>query len=255
VSGVGEVVELPLRIIGRQQGRDDVDETLDLHIGAQTSYGIRRQVMCELGVLVGMKEPALINQEAQDHASACPLFARLLGQRAPAFRRLPVLPKHRDEPPPRMALDNLERAPGQVRCPQITIRLFARLFDGHDDPFRVVGADGHPCPANKPLHFSTAPDAEAWRRTGVGRNIVRDARVALMPADFLMATEPGDDLHTTTQRRGAVDKGRRAIEGIRRDTVPREAGMVRRAWCSQAQGQDVLGRRVRIRRRVRRPLR
>jgi hypothetical protein len=44
---VGEVVKLPLRIIGRQQVGDDVDETLDLHIGAQTSYGIRRQVMFE----------------------------------------------------------------------------------------------------------------------------------------------------------------------------------------------------------------
>jgi hypothetical protein len=88
------VVELPLRIIGRQQVRDDVDETLDLHICTQTSDGIRRQVMFELGVLVGMKEQAMINQEAQDHASSCPLFARLFGQLAPAFMRLPVRHKH-----------------------------------------------------------------------------------------------------------------------------------------------------------------
>jgi hypothetical protein len=33
----------PLRISGRHHGLDDVDQTLDLHIGPQTSYGIRRQ--------------------------------------------------------------------------------------------------------------------------------------------------------------------------------------------------------------------
>jgi hypothetical protein len=254
VSGVGEAVEWPLRIIGRQQVRDDVDETLDLHLCAQTSYGIRRQVMCELGVLVGMKAQAMINQEAQDHASACPLCARLLGQLAPAFRRLPVLHTHRDEPPPRLALNNIERAPGQVRCHQRTIRLFARLCDGHENPLSVGGADVQPCTATKHLHLSTAPEAEALRRTGMSRNRIRDVRFALRPADVLMATELGDDLHTPTQRRGAVDQGRRAIEGIRRETVHREGGMVRREWCSQAQGQGLRGGIVRMRWRWRRPL-
>ena len=231
VLGVGEVVKLPLRINGREQVRDDVDETLDLHICAQTSYGIRRKVMFELGMLVGMKEQAMINQEAQDHASSCPSCARLLGQLAPAFMRLPVLHKHLDEPPQRMTLDHIERAPGQVRCHQITIRLFVRIFDGHDKPLRVVGADVQPCTANHHLHLSTAPDAEALWRTGMGRNIVRDVLFALMQADFLITTELGDDLHTTTQRRGAIDKGCRSLEGIRRDTVPLEGEMVRRELC------------------------
>ena len=70
--------------------------------------------MCELGVLVGMNEQRMINQQAQDHAVACALCAGLLGQLAPAFIRLPVLHKHLDEPPQRLALDNIERAPGQV---------------------------------------------------------------------------------------------------------------------------------------------
>ena len=56
----------------------------------------------------------MINQQAQDHAMACALVARLLGQLAPAFIRLPVLNKNLDEPPQRLALDNVERAPAQV---------------------------------------------------------------------------------------------------------------------------------------------
>ena len=64
VQGVREVMELPRRIIGRQQVVDDVDQTLALYICAQTSHGIRRQVMFELGLLVGMKEQAMINQAA-----------------------------------------------------------------------------------------------------------------------------------------------------------------------------------------------
>jgi hypothetical protein len=99
-------MQLPLRISGRHQGLDDVDQTLDLHIGPQTSYGIRRQVMFELGMLVGMKEQALINQQAQDYASACALFARLLGQLAPAFIRLPVLHKYLHKPTQCMTLNN-----------------------------------------------------------------------------------------------------------------------------------------------------
>ena len=44
-----------------------------------------------------MHEETVINQQAQDHAVACALFARLLGQLALAFIRLPVLNKNLDE--------------------------------------------------------------------------------------------------------------------------------------------------------------
>jgi len=70
--------------------------------------------VCKLGVLVGMNKQGMINQSAQEHAVACALGAGLLGQLAPAFIRLPVLDKHFDEPSQRLALDNIERAPGQV---------------------------------------------------------------------------------------------------------------------------------------------
>jgi hypothetical protein len=53
-----------------------------------------------------MHEETMINQEAQDHALACTLVARLLGQLTPAFIRLPVLNKNLDKPTERIALDN-----------------------------------------------------------------------------------------------------------------------------------------------------
>ena len=70
-------------------------------------------------------------------------------------------------------------------------------------------------------------------RCGVpgGRKKVRDVLCARMQADLLMAPERGDDLHTTTQRRGAVAKGRRARKGLRRAIVHLEGGMVRCEWC------------------------
>ena len=61
-----------------------------------------------------MNEETVINQQAQDHAVTCAFFARLFGQLAPAFMRLPVLNKNLDEPPQRLALDNIERALAQV---------------------------------------------------------------------------------------------------------------------------------------------
>ena len=83
----------------------------------------------------------MINQEAQDHAVACALCARLLGQWAPSFIRLPVLNKNLDKPTQGMALDNIKRPPTQVRGNQLAIAFFLCIFDRHDKPFGVVGAD------------------------------------------------------------------------------------------------------------------
>ena len=43
--------------------------------------------------------------------------------------------------------------------------------------------------------------------------------LALLQADFLIAADLRDHLHATEHRRGAIDKGRRAIEGIRRNGI------------------------------------
>jgi hypothetical protein len=210
--------------------------------------------MWELGVWGGMQEHAMINPEAQDHASPGPLFARLLGQLAPACMRLAVRPTHLDAPSQRMALDHIARAPGQVRCQQRTRRLCARRVAGHDQPFGAVGADLQPRTANHHPPRCTAPDADGLRRTGMGRNIVRDVRCALLPADGLRATSRRDDLHAPAQRRGAGDKGRRAIEGSRRATGPRAGGLWRREWCEQAPRECLLGGLGRMGRWLRRPL-
>src|SRR5258706_14755192 len=61
-----------------------------------------------------MQAETLINQEAQDHAVACALVARLLGQLTPSCMRLQVLNKNLDKPTQGMALDNIKRPPTQV---------------------------------------------------------------------------------------------------------------------------------------------
>ena len=57
--------------------------------------------------------------------------------------------------------------------------------------------------------------------------VVGNVLFAFVHADFLIAAYLRDHLHATEQRRGAIDKGRRAIESIRRDTVHPEGGMFR----------------------------
>src|SRR5215467_13509341 len=119
-----------------------------------------------------MQEQTMINQQAQEHALACALVARLLGQLAPAFIRLPVLNKNLDEPPERMALDNIERPPTEVGSEQIAIRLFLGIFDGHDEPFGFVGADIQPRTPDQRPYLLTAADADAVRRPRMGGEVV-----------------------------------------------------------------------------------
>ena len=88
-----------------------------------------------------MQEQSMINQQAQNHAVACALFAGLLRQLAPAFMRLPVLNKNLDEPTQSMALDNIKCPPTEVRGNQIAIGLFLFIFDGHDEPLGVLRAN------------------------------------------------------------------------------------------------------------------
>ena len=72
---------------------------------------------------------------------ACPLFARLFGQLRPSFMSLPVLNKNLHEPPKRMALDDIKRAPTQIRGDQVAIGLFVFVFNRDDKAFGLVSAD------------------------------------------------------------------------------------------------------------------
>jgi hypothetical protein len=95
VYSVHKAMQWLLRSLGRHEALNDVDQTCHLDMCSETPYGRRRQVVWKLGVLVGMNKQRRSNQEAQDCAGACALCTRLLGQQ-------------------RLALDNIERAPGQV---------------------------------------------------------------------------------------------------------------------------------------------
>ena len=114
MEGLREARPLLLRSLRPHEVLNDVDQTRNVHVCSETPHGIRRQVVLELGVLVGMQEATVSNQQAQDPAVACALFAGLLGPLAPACLRLPVLDTHLDAPPQGLALAHIERAPGEV---------------------------------------------------------------------------------------------------------------------------------------------
>src|SRR3989475_76231 len=184
-----------------------------------------------------MNEQTMINQEAKDHAFACTLFARLLGQWAPSFIRLPVLHKNLDKPTQCMALDNIKSPPTQVGCDQIAIALCSVVFDRHDKPFGVVGADVQPRTTDSRHHLLTTPDAEGLGCPRLGGTIVGDVLFALPNPNVLMAADLRDDVHATDNGRGSIDEGRRSIECICHETGHPDRGMVSRERFTQAQGE------------------
>src|SRR5262245_14833999 len=133
-----------------------------------------------------MHEETVINQEAQHHAMACSLCARLLGQLAPAFIRLPVLNKNLYEPPQSVALNNIERPPTQVGGDQIAIALFLGIFDGHDEPLGFVGTDVQTRTADHRHALSPPTDTDGVRRPGMGRKLVVHRLLALSDSNMLI---------------------------------------------------------------------
>src|ERR1051325_6957871 len=154
-----------------------------------------------------MHEETVINQEAQDHAMACPLFARLLGQLAPAFIRLPVLNKNLYEPPQRVALHNIERSPTQVGGNQKAIALFLGIFDGHDEALGFVRTDVQTRTADHRHALSTPTDTDGVRCPGMGGKIVGHRLLALSDSNVLITAELREDLHALEQGRGPTAKG------------------------------------------------
>ena len=72
--------------------------------------------------------------------------------------------------------------------------------------------------------------------------------------NVLIAADLREDLHATEDGRGLIDKGARAIEGIRADTVHPDVGMLGLERRKQAQGELLFGGILGIGRRFRRPL-
>ena len=58
-------------------------------------------------------------------------------------------------------------------------------------------------------------------------NIVGDVLFPVPHAEVLMATNVRDDLDATTHRRRVIDKGCRAMQGIRCNTVNPDIGVLR----------------------------
>src|SRR5215471_16406199 len=94
-----------------------------------------------------------------------------------------------------MALDNIQCPPTQVRGDQIAIALFLLVFDRHDKPFGVVGADIEPRTPDRRHHLWTTPDAEALRCPWMGGKIIGHVLDALPDSNVLIAADLREHLH------------------------------------------------------------
>ena len=125
-----------------------------------------------------------------------------------------------------MALDNIEGPPTQVGGDQIAIGLFLGIFDGHNEPFGFVGADIQPCTPYHRSYLNTTSDADGVGRPRMGGKVVSDVLVTLADPNVLIAADLRDHLYTPEKSRGPIDKRRRAIEGIRHDSVNPDIGLL-----------------------------
>src|SRR2546421_11539334 len=80
--------------------------------------------------------------------------------------------------------------------------LFLCIFDRHDKPFGVMGADVEPRTPDRRHHLLTAPDAEALRCPWMGRKIVGDVLYAFPDPNVLIAANLREDLYATENSRG-----------------------------------------------------
>ena len=113
-SGGGEARPCLLRVVSRDAVVADIDQALHGRVCPETPDRVGRPGVLKLGLGGRRPDETVLNQQAPEHAVACVLVAWRLGQRAPACLGLPVLHKHLDEPPERLALDQVERAPAPV---------------------------------------------------------------------------------------------------------------------------------------------
>src|SRR4029453_954309 len=88
----------------------------------------------------------------------------------------------------------------------------------------------------------------------MGGKIVGHGLFALSDSNMLITADLREDLQAPEQGRGLIDKGPRAIEGIRGDTMHPDGGMVGLERRQQAQGKLLLGGILRMRPRFWGPL-
>src|SRR5215471_15943673 len=81
----------------------------------------------------------------------------------------------------------------------------------------------------------------------MGSKIVGHRLFALSDSNVLITADLREDLHTLEEGRGRIDKGARAIEGIRGNTMHPDGGMMGLERRQQAQGKLLLGGILRMR--------
>jgi hypothetical protein len=187
-----------------------------------------------------MKAQRMLNQQAQEHAAACALFARLLGQLMPSFIRLPVLDTNLDEPPQRLGLDHIEWAPGEISSQQRPIAIFVCVFQRHDDAWGG-GTDVQPRPAHDHQALFAPTDADGLWRPAMGRKSVSDMLRTFVEAHLLIAAQLREDLRATDNRRGALHTGGCTREGVGHKTVDVERRMGGLARREPAQREVLFG--------------
>src|SRR2546429_533350 len=125
-----------------------------------------------------------------------------------------------------MALDNIQCPPTQVGGDQIAIGLFLGIFDGHNEPFGFVGADIQPCTPYHRSYLNTTSDADGVGRPRMGGKVLRAVLWPLAAPNVLIAADLRNHLSPPKKTRGPTDKSRRAIGGIRHDSVNPDIGLL-----------------------------
>lgn len=187
-----------------------------------------------MGVLSGRPKETVRNPPAQDHAVACPLFARLRGQLRPACMPFPGLHTPLHEPPQRVALDAIQGAPTQIGGDQRTRGRFVCIRHGHHTACGGVSAALEPGTADHGHARLPTPEAEALRRPGMGGTRGGHMWRPVATADVLIAADVRAPGHAAAACRGGIDTGGNPIERLRREAVHPDVGMVDREVCKQA---------------------
>jgi hypothetical protein len=112
-----------VRILGLNHAPYHVDQRIHPRLLLQTADGTRRQAVLNAGLLLGVKEEGMVQQQTQGQAAAGPLFIALRGQLPPSFMSLPVLKEHLDQPSQGIRGRNIHRPPTQVTGHSIPILL------------------------------------------------------------------------------------------------------------------------------------
>ena len=125
-----------------------------------------------------------------------------------------------------MRLDDIERAPAQIRGNQIAIGLFAVILQRNYKAFGAMGTDVETGTADDHGDCFSPSNADLLRCPRMRSKIVGDMLLALIHAHLLVGANLANHLDASQECRGLIHKGCVPIEGIRDDTVHCHLGMV-----------------------------